>query len=235
MTIPIRAYVHRDSDGPLSFVASTGGVKRDGLDIDIEGLDTTAYEQNPVFLWAHDYGGRTLPIGKVTRLTKTRDGDGTLTATVMFDQHDDFAKTVERKYRDGFLNAVSIGWDIRKMEGQRIIESELLDISAVPVPGDAAALMERQQVALRSWASDVLRELVTDDIEDDIADDDDLHEVTADNESLQLFIDTAHEFIEKASAFLAAAGGPEPEEPPIPDSGDVGALLEAFNKETEDE
>ena len=156
---PVRVRQANPGD-PIRFTASTEGVKRDGLDLRLDGLDITAYLQNPVFLWAHDYAGRTLPIGRTVNLEKR---DGALVVDVVFDQSDDFARRVERKYRDGYLNAVSIGWIITEMERSDeaivVTRADLLDVSAVPVPGDPAALMEREAAALRSWAETVLTEV----------------------------------------------------------------------------
>lgn len=128
--------------GPIPFVASTEGVKRDGLELKAENWDLANYQRNPVFLWAHDYMGQRLPLGRADVEVR----DGALHASVTFDNEDEFARQVEGKYRRGFLNAVSVGWNEVK-EGL-----ELLDISAVPVPGDPDALIQRQARALRDLA-----------------------------------------------------------------------------------
>jgi len=147
MTMYMRALLEavegeEQESGPIRFVASTGGVKRDGKDLRAESWRLANYRSNPVFLWAHDYMGHNLPIG---RADVTVDGER-LIASVVFDQEDEFARRVERKYRRGFLNAVSVGW------GETDGGYDLLDISAVPVPGDPDALMERQARAYRALA-----------------------------------------------------------------------------------
>jgi HK97 family phage prohead protease len=155
----LRAYMVR-KDGEegaagevIRFKASTEGVKRDGLMVDPQGWKLDNFRKNPVFLWVHDYFGRNLPIGKVTSVNVE---DKTLVSDVVFDQEDEFARAVERKYRTGFLNAVSVGWNtvaFRPSKGGEapvITEAELLDISAVPVPGDPDALMEREGAGLRA-------------------------------------------------------------------------------------
>jgi len=158
----------QDSDSDvMSFVASTPGVKRDGIEIDQTAWQLDNYEHNNVVLWAHDYWQ--LPIGTAdVRL----EGDQLL-ADITFDEADDFAQTVERKYRDGYLNAVSVGWrDVTVGEGDdEHTEHELLDISAVPVPGDPDALAERQRSALRDVASRMLETLepTADEVESDWA------------------------------------------------------------------
>lgn len=136
---------------PIRFVASTENIARDGLVIAADGWDLGNYRKNPVVLWAHDYMGQRAPIGRA----EARVEDGSLVADVTFDQGDEFARMIERKYRDGFMHAVSVGWNSLQMEPvnnpdvfARVTRAELLDISAVPVPGDPDALIERQLRAL---------------------------------------------------------------------------------------
>jgi hypothetical protein len=162
---------------PITFVASTEGVKRDGKNLDVKRWNLDNYLRNAVFLWAHDYMGRNLPIGRSAVEIRGKQ----LVAEVTFDQADDFARQVEMKYRNGYLNAVSVGWldlarckkcgnlldawsywgmeYLRKkcphceaeLTGESVdLEYDLLDISGVPVPGDPDALIERQYAALRS-------------------------------------------------------------------------------------
>jgi hypothetical protein len=143
----MRAYMQRaegdkpaaEPGSPLRFVASTEGKKRDGLDLKAEDWQIENYRRNPIVLWAHDYSGARLPIGRAT----VRIEDKKMLADVTFDQGDEFARQVEDKYRRGFLNAVSVGWDDNPDETR-----DLLDISAVPVPADPNALLLRQRTAL---------------------------------------------------------------------------------------
>lgn len=144
----LRAYHERSlGDGVHVFVASTAGAKRDGLLLEMGGGHLDHYTANPVFLWAHDYRGQRLPIGRTEKLqlTKTK-----LRAQVRFDLSDPFAVEAERKYAEGYLNAVSVGWMPIKMDGPKVLEWDLLDISGVPVPGDPDALIEREMALLRS-------------------------------------------------------------------------------------
>lgn len=124
---------------PIRFVAGTEGVKRDGLNLIMTGMRLDNFRRNPVFLFGHDYVGTRLPIGRADVQLKGSQ----MLADVTFDQADEFAREVERKYRDGYMNAVSLGWNTLEMQGRDVTESELLDVSAVPVPGDADALMQR--------------------------------------------------------------------------------------------
>jgi hypothetical protein len=148
----LRAVVQRDEAGngkagePIRFVASTEGLKRDGIDLKANDWFLDNFRKNPVFLWAHDYMGRNLPLGRVD----AQISGNKLISDVVFDQDDDFAKQVERKYRAGFLHTVSVGWDFIEIDKRR--RMDLLDISGVPVPGDPDALIQR--------AYDTLKELV---------------------------------------------------------------------------
>ena len=70
------------------------------------------YLKNPVVMWAHDAVGRSpsggLPIGRTTRLSKTRDGR--IVADFEFLADDAFAQRVKNAWDQGFLRAASISW-----------------------------------------------------------------------------------------------------------------------------
>lgn len=160
-----RAYVDRDAataeGGPIRFIAATEGRKGDNIDLRMSGARLERFRANPVFGYGHRYFGRQdLPIG---RATSTEIEGARLMIDVEFDQGDEFAREVERKYRDGFMNAVSIGFDVHKWEGGKGSywaggvgeEWELLELSAVPIPMDGDATV----VGGRSRGLDV-RELL---------------------------------------------------------------------------
>jgi hypothetical protein len=165
MQTHIRGYCERaatpaEPGTPIRFTASTEEVGRDGLIISADGWQLDNFRANPAVLWSHDYSGQRPPIGRATvEVVK-----GKLMADITFDQGDEFARQVERKYREGFLNTVSVGWDTQQVEppkgasdAARVTKAELLDISAVNIPGDPGALMERQKRAM----ADAARELIT--------------------------------------------------------------------------
>jgi hypothetical protein len=142
MTNYLRAYYERaddqSDDGPLPFIASTEGVKGDGFDLRADSWDLSRFKRNPLVLWSHDFFGGRLPIGRADARIDGKD----LKADITFDPDDDFAQQVARKYRNGYLNAVSVSWDA--IDGK----NHLLEISAVPIPMDPDALMERQKRGL---------------------------------------------------------------------------------------
>jgi hypothetical protein len=85
---------------------------------------------------------------------------------VRFDQGDPFAVDIERRYRLGTLNAVSVGWGFVKADGAPVKEwwrltpaqiaskdifYDLEEISAVTVPGDPRAV-RAQQARATGWS-----------------------------------------------------------------------------------
>lgn len=139
-----------DQSGPLRFVAATEGLKGDMWDLQMSGIDLSRFENNGVVLWAHDYWS-VPPIGRAEAFVEKNQ----LMADVEFDLDDPLGASVDRKYRKGFLNAVSIGFDFElgAVDDQgHVAEWELLEISAVPVPMDPEALLERQRSGARQLA-----------------------------------------------------------------------------------
>lgn len=142
----------------MRFVASTEDPGRDGMIVKADGWQLENYRKNPVVLFGHRYGEP--PIG---RADVKIDGKRLL-ADVTWDLADPFAASIARKYADGFLSAVSVGWDTLQTEPSSnpniravVTKSELLDISAVPVPGDPDALLMRQKRGLQTMATDILK------------------------------------------------------------------------------
>ena len=130
----------------LTVVASTDAVDRHGDTVAPDGWRLDAYRANPVILWAHDY--RQPAIGRAAAVW--RDGPALL-ARLEF-APTEFARTVETLYRQGYQRGVSVGFrPLRFAErrdarsgaflGIRFLEQELLEISAVPVPANGAALL----------------------------------------------------------------------------------------------
>ena len=150
----LRAFCERNEtneqgSGPIRFVASTEGVKRDGKSLIAQDWRLENYQRNPVVLWVHDYTGQNLPIGRaIVAIEGTQ-----LMADVEFDQEDGFARRVEGKYRRGYLSAVSVGWQDVK-EGKQVYH-DLMDVSAVPVPADPMALKVQEARALRGLLNEL--------------------------------------------------------------------------------
>lgn len=145
----LKAYVTKaDKDsGMLSVaIATDNSVDRDGERIDPAGWDFSNFIKNPVLIWAHDY--RREPVGKCLDIRK--DGNRILFTPQFAINVSEFAKTVFGLYLDGFMNAFSVGfipkeWTDEQLPSGQIIRTftkcELLEISAVPVPANPAAVV----------------------------------------------------------------------------------------------
>ncbi len=156
-----RATLARPADGtgdePLTFVASSQVVNRYGYSLRTDGWRLENYNANPVVLWMHNPFQP--PIGAGRAIAK--DGQVLLDA-VTFDRDDALARLVEGKYRRGFLNAVSVGFDFVDEDGapmdawwrlsaEEIRDEafyELAEVSAVSVPADPLALKQNARLAL---------------------------------------------------------------------------------------
>jgi hypothetical protein len=152
-------------DGPVEFVASQAKANRYGFALRPDGWLLDNFQANPVFLWMHNPS--VPPIGRAD----ARVAGGELRAAVTFDQGDELAQQVERKYRAGFLNAVSVGWGFVKADGSPIndwwrltpeqiaskeVHYDLEEISGVSVPGDPRAVRKNQALALARIGRELL-------------------------------------------------------------------------------
>lgn len=139
------------ASGPVTFVCSTAGAKRDGLDLRASGwrIDNFQRAGGPV-LWCHDH--KTPPIGQAQR---TYHRGGALMADIRFDQTDPFAQLIEGKVRQGLIRQVSVGWDFVDEHGSalewhrmspdyltRYAYYDLTEISVVSVGSDPDAMAE---------------------------------------------------------------------------------------------
>lgn len=135
----------------IEFVASTETTDRYGDVIRVSGWETRNYMRNPVFLWAHRSSDP--PIGKTVKLF-TETTPPALVQVVQFADKDTypFADTIFNLYRDGFMNAVSVGFkptekpkpirnpDTDQITGFEFTKQELMELSAVPLPANPDAL-----------------------------------------------------------------------------------------------
>ena len=137
-----------DDGKPMVFIASEESEDRFGDVIEVGGWDIEGFKNNPVFLFVHDR--LTPPVGMVPRIwTEGKQ----LLNTVRWDEADPFAQYLMGKYQRGFMRAVSVGFralefaDGKPREGKDRVglvfkKTELLEISAVPVPAHPKALQK---------------------------------------------------------------------------------------------
>ena len=141
----------------LTAYASTRDVDRDNEVILPEAwIDSVRQQESVPLLWAHEY--RVPPVGKAQDFIIDSRG---LKFTAQF-ANTDFANEIWGLYRDGFLDSFSVGFQPKAWEtGEESIreprrtftEADLFEISAVPVPANPHARVERDFVPVIGWKS----------------------------------------------------------------------------------
>lgn len=130
----------------LTAYASTADMDRDGEVITPDAWSNTIRQfQSVPLIWAHDY--RIPPIGRATGFEI--DARGLKFRAEFADT--DFGNEIWGLYRDGYLNSFSVGFIPKQAtEGQQrhepnrtFTETELLEVSAVAVPANPFATVER--------------------------------------------------------------------------------------------
>ncbi len=136
----------------MRFICSDESLNSYGFWVLSAGIDTRKFEKNPVMLWNHSrsYGSKTdvLPIGQWKDL---RIENGQLTAEAVFDEKDDFARTIAGKVKDGVLRSCSIGIRILATSSEEkylkpgqtnetVTACELKEISICDIPANGNAV-----------------------------------------------------------------------------------------------
>jgi HK97 family phage prohead protease len=133
-------------------VISDESINSYGFWVVTNGIELEAFLKNPVMLWNHSRVGLgmvndQLPIGYWKDL---RVENGVLTGEPVFDETDEFAVKIKKKYEAGVLNACSMGFvplewsDAPEMlkEGQKVAtvtRCRLMEISICDIPSNANA------------------------------------------------------------------------------------------------
>lgn len=162
-----KGYVEKAEDnGVLQVaIASDNSVDRDGERIDANGWDFQNFEKNPVLLWAHDY--REAPIGKVLEIMK--DGNRILFKPQFAIDISEKAKQIFEMYKSGIMNAFSVGFIPREWKDEAgangrnvrtFTRTELLEISAVPVPANPNAVVLAR--GMKGLSPEIVNELNAD-------------------------------------------------------------------------
>ena len=146
-------------DRVLEIAGSTEDKDRIGDIIRADGWQLKPFKKNPVFMWAHNYGQP--PIGRALKVWVDKE-----TQRLMFNiefadaETYEFADTIFKLYKGGFLHATSVGflpldWEGKdeenpypKWEGNVFTKQELLELSAVPVPANSNALVTARESGL---------------------------------------------------------------------------------------
>jgi len=155
--------VDRTPTGPvLRFVLFSGGVKRDGNDIEVNGLDLAGIKSNPRVMWAHNYD--VPPVGNWVNFETAYDkalkrdvlfADAAPLRTTDGTDHLQFSRMLFNMYENHDMDAVSGGWCPIEVEqltdkngrftGFKFVRSDVLEGSFVPIPADPDALQRAIQ------------------------------------------------------------------------------------------
>ena len=142
--LTVKAVGVENEEFVLDFIGSAESKDRHGDIVKSDGWMLDSYLKNPVFLWGHDSRG--LPIGKAIDV-KVNGEEKRLEFKIKFAVEEyPFAATVYKLYKNGFLNATSVGFIPHEGEydGEKdafvFTKNELLELSAVTVPANPDAL-----------------------------------------------------------------------------------------------
>lgn len=130
----------------LDFVICDETVNRYNWRLLVSGIDTTGFLQNPVCVVQHRT--QDVPVGRWKNLVVA---DGKLQGTLEFDRNDELAVMYYLKYKNGYMNAVSLhvipieesNDPLLLLQGQMyptLVKSELLEVSLVTIPGNKNAV-----------------------------------------------------------------------------------------------
>lgn len=138
-----------DEEMSIVHVISVETEDRYGDVVRAEGLNTENFRKNPVVLYGHDQ--RSFPVGKSLwqKVTVLPSGKKAVIAKTQFTKSTEEGRTVYALWKEGMLNAASIGFmpgeyepilDGKQFLGYDFKSSELLEYSIVPVPANQEAV-----------------------------------------------------------------------------------------------
>jgi HK97 family phage prohead protease len=147
-----------ESQHLVRFCFSDSSVDRMGDSIDAAGWNLTSFLKNPVALFGHDSSAP--PIGRARDVRVENDR---LMGTIEFMSADlyPFADEIFRMVREKYLRAVSVGFlplewrwadGADRRGGIDFEKQELLEISVVPIPANANALVQASGRGLRRFS-----------------------------------------------------------------------------------
>lgn len=148
--------VASDSERVATFVFSDNSVDRYGDTIDARGWVLDSFLANPVALFGHDSGSVENVIGKARNVRVQGDR---LIGEIEFMEAsvNPAAEAVYQMVKGGYLNAVSVGfmpldWALAKDKSRQggidFKKQELMEISIVPIPANANALVQARAAGI---------------------------------------------------------------------------------------
>jgi len=130
----------QSDDNKFHAVFSTAKEDRHG-DIVKQEWDLKSFKKNPVFLDSHNYDSIEYIIGKV-KGANTKNGR--LEGDIVFALSNPRGQLAYNLALEGFINTTSVGFMPKEFDNEgTILKSELLEVSAVSVPANPEALIEK--------------------------------------------------------------------------------------------
>ncbi len=154
--------ITKKQDNKFYFTFSTPTEDRH-RDVVEQKFKLTNYKKNPVLLDSHSYDSITDIIGRVVKIGIK---DNSLKGSVEFALDNPKGMIAYKLAEGGFLNATSIGFIPLKFDSKdsnKIIESELLEISCVAVPANPEALMSKLKDLVAEDTKDALESEIIED------------------------------------------------------------------------
>ena len=156
-TLHVKAEVvqkKQEEEGVIeAIVGSSSIVDRHREVVSQDGWVLDNYKKNPVVLWGHNIREERPPIGKALKVWL--DGEKKkkkLMFKVKMDMADEFAASIYRKIKDGFINTVSVGFIPLEIDPEAKdwtwSKAELLELSFVPIPANPQALVEIRSLGI---------------------------------------------------------------------------------------
>lgn len=152
-SIPVEVKDINKEKHTLTMVASSQDVDRHGDTIIQDGWDLKAFKKNPVILNSHNYNDATEVIARATKtwIEGTGKKSKLLQTWEFAVDANPKAKIIFDLYAGGFLHASSVGFIPTEFEKNKdgstdyyiIKTAELLEVSAVSVPANAAATLAK--------------------------------------------------------------------------------------------
>lgn len=129
-----------ENSGILECIVTTSDVDRYNEVIVTSGIDTSNYvEKNPVVLYGHDY--YSFPVGKTLKLTQLKNKIKAQFQLAI--EEYDFAATLYRLIKGGYINSVSIGGRVLEWseDYKSILKMEMVEFSIVSIPANPQAMI----------------------------------------------------------------------------------------------
>ena len=154
-------------DRRFKFVVTTDAPDRERDVVSARGIVLDAFLKNSIIPWAHDY--RSLPVGRAVDVEVSDHGIQMVIEFATADMNP-MAEQVYRMVKAGFIKATSIGFKPLEWvydearRGTNFLKVELLEVSIVPIPANAQALIAASAAGidtsvLKGWAEQTLKAL----------------------------------------------------------------------------